>query len=110
MSRRCEDYPCCGHTPDDPCGYVGPTSEDMMRNPAGFHLGCDHEAGYCEYILDEDDEDEKEGLDPVSPECKLCPEFADILCQITEVHSGIHLCNRCHRSHIVACYAHFAAS
>lgn len=55
-------------------------------------------------------EDEKEGLDPVSPPCKLCPEFADILCQITEFHRGIHLCYRCHRSHIVACYAHFAAS
>jgi hypothetical protein len=19
----CEDYPCCGHTPSDPCGYDG---------------------------------------------------------------------------------------
>lgn len=24
----CEDYPCCGHTPQDPCDYSGPTSED----------------------------------------------------------------------------------
>ena len=32
----CEDYPCCGHTPSDPCDYTGPTSEDyyaMFSNP-----------------------------------------------------------------------------
>lgn len=26
----CEDYPCCGHTPSDPCTYYGPTSEDYF--------------------------------------------------------------------------------
>lgn len=54
--RLCEDYPCCGHTNEDPCGYVGPTSEDILANPAKYHLGCDHETGYCEYEEREDDE------------------------------------------------------
>lgn len=53
--KYCEDYPCCGHTPDDPCDYAGPTADDIMANPAKYHLGCDHEAGYCRY---EDDEEE----------------------------------------------------
>jgi len=25
-----EDYPCCGHTPSDPCDYSGPTAEDYF--------------------------------------------------------------------------------
>jgi len=59
MALRCEDYPCCGHTPSDPCDYSGPTSSDMLANPARYHLGCDHEVG-CEYEADEDYEDEDE--------------------------------------------------
>ena len=55
---RCEDYPCCGHAPDDPCNYSGPTSQDMLSNPAQYHIGCDHETGYCEYT-DEEEEDEE---------------------------------------------------
>lgn len=27
----CEDYPCCGHTPQDPCGLEGPTSDDYLN-------------------------------------------------------------------------------
>ena len=26
----CEDYPCCGHTPADPCGSSGPTADDYL--------------------------------------------------------------------------------
>lgn len=26
----CEDYPCCGHTPADPCGGEGPSSQDYL--------------------------------------------------------------------------------
>ena len=29
----CEDYPCCGHTPADPCGDTGPTAEDYLSLP-----------------------------------------------------------------------------
>jgi hypothetical protein len=53
----CEDYPCCGHTPNDPCNYTGPTAEDMLSNPDAYHLNCEHEAGYC-YLDEEEDEDE----------------------------------------------------
>lgn len=27
---RCEDFPACGHTPSDPCGSEGATSEDYL--------------------------------------------------------------------------------
>jgi hypothetical protein len=44
----CEDYPCCGHTPLDPCGrewYDEPDAFDVRKNP---HALCDHESGDCE--------------------------------------------------------------
>jgi hypothetical protein len=34
--RYCEDYPCCGHTPSDPCASDGKSEEwyyeQAMRN------------------------------------------------------------------------------
>lgn len=44
----CEDYPCCGHTPSDPCArqwYDEPYAFDLSRNP---HALCEHESGFCE--------------------------------------------------------------
>jgi hypothetical protein len=59
MARRCEDFPCCGHSLsegcDDKSGYV--SSETMLSDPARYHVGCDHNTGYCEYE-DRDDEDD----------------------------------------------------
>lgn len=52
----CEDYPCCGHTAQDPCDWQGPTSDDMLADPSRYHVGCDHEAGFCDYA-DRDDDD-----------------------------------------------------
>jgi hypothetical protein len=46
--HMCEDYPCCGHTPLDPCGrewYDEPDAFDVRKNP---HALCDHESGDCE--------------------------------------------------------------
>lgn len=43
----CEDYPCCGHTPADPCEpqwYDAPDAFDTSVNPHAF---CDHESGDC---------------------------------------------------------------
>jgi hypothetical protein len=28
----------------------------MLDDPARYHLGCDHETGWCDYEPDEDDE------------------------------------------------------
>jgi hypothetical protein len=45
---KCEDYPCCGHTPLDPCErqwYDEPDAFDTTRNPHAF---CEHEFGICE--------------------------------------------------------------
>lgn len=44
----CEDYPCCGHTPADPCErqwYDEPDAFDTRRNPHAF---CDHAEGWCD--------------------------------------------------------------
>lgn len=54
----CEDYPCCGHTPSDPCEhqpYDEPGYYDLTRNP---HALCEHEVGICDVWPDEDDEEE----------------------------------------------------
>lgn len=51
---RCEDFPCCGHTLDEGCGPVT-TGEQMLADPARYHVGCDHETGYCEYEEDDDE-------------------------------------------------------
>lgn len=48
----CEDYPCCGHTPEDPCErqwYDEPGAFDPLIDP---HVLCEHEYGWC----DADDE------------------------------------------------------
>jgi hypothetical protein len=54
----CEDYPCCGHTADDPCTaqwYDAPDAFDPSVNP---HCFCDHSDGWCEVeVEDADDED-----------------------------------------------------
>lgn len=51
----CEDYPCCGHTPQDPCEpqwYDAPDAFDTRVNP---HALCDHENGDCNVEPEEDD-------------------------------------------------------
>lgn len=58
MAKRCEDYPCCGHTPDDPCDAVIP-DYSTRENQIKYHIGCDHNTGYCEYE-EPDDDDEAE--------------------------------------------------
>lgn len=55
----CEDYPCCGHTEEDPCDYSGPSADDILADPRRYHLHCEHEAGYC-VEDDEDDGDDEE--------------------------------------------------
>jgi hypothetical protein len=56
MANRCEDYPACGHTDGLPCDWVAPD----YRNPriaAVYHIGCDHNAGVCDYLPDDDDDE-----------------------------------------------------
>jgi hypothetical protein len=63
----CEDYPCCGHTPEDPCErqwYDEPDAFDTSVNP---HALCDHESGDCDVWWEEDDEEEEDAA-PVLPE------------------------------------------
>lgn len=50
----CEDYPCCGHTPQDPCSaqwYDAPDAFDTTVHP---HALCDHESGDCDVYEEED--------------------------------------------------------
>lgn len=47
-SGYCEDYPCCGHTPLDPCTrqwYDHPDAFNTRINP---HALCNHEEGDCD--------------------------------------------------------------
>lgn len=55
---RCEDYPCCGHTNDDPCWPIPSDTHDWYRDP---HVSCDHEAGVCDA---DDNYGEDEFIDP----------------------------------------------
>lgn len=50
QTMRCEDYPCCGHTDNDPCGpqwYDAPDAFDTTI-PGQEHRLCEHEAGFCD--------------------------------------------------------------
>lgn len=57
---RCEDFPCCGHTNDDPCEpqpYDRPDYYDTTV-PGNEHALCDHENGDCNVPDYDDDEDD----------------------------------------------------
>lgn len=60
---RCEDYPACGHTDGLPCDWVAPDYTQYSVR-AAEHIGCDHNAGYCEYEEDEDDYEEGDDNGP----------------------------------------------
>ena len=56
---NCEDYPCCGHTDQDPCEpqwYDKPGAFDTSV-PGNEHALCDHENGECNVELDVDEDD-----------------------------------------------------
>ena len=58
---RCEDWPCCGHTPQDPCErqpYDEPGYYDTSR-PGNEHALCEHEFGFCDVEPEYDEEDEE---------------------------------------------------
>lgn len=58
----CEDYPCCGHTPQDPCDpqpYDAPGYYDTSI-PGNEHALCEHEAGFCDVDDNEPEEEEEE--------------------------------------------------
>jgi hypothetical protein len=62
MAGQCEDYPCCGHTPENPCErqwYDEPGAFDTSR-PGNEHALCDHENGICEVEEYDNDDDEAE--------------------------------------------------
>lgn len=80
---KCEDYPCCGHTPQDPCEpqwYDKPGAFDTTKNP---HALCDHENGECDVVDDEDLET-----------CSWCTtEVPDDT--LIELEDGARICRDC---------------
>lgn len=56
----CEDYPCCGHTPQDPCEAQWYDEADAFNPLVNPHCFCEHEFGICEVS----DYDEAEEIDP----------------------------------------------
>jgi hypothetical protein len=68
----CEDYPCCGHTPQDPCErqpYDEPGYYDTSIR-GNEHALCDHENGECDVDYDEECNDEEH-------ECDSCEDSPD---------------------------------
>lgn len=56
----CEDYPCCGHSPENPCEpqwYDQPDAFDTSI-PGQEHRLCDHESGDCLVETDNEEEDD----------------------------------------------------
>jgi hypothetical protein len=63
----CEDFPCCGHTSEDPCGrqpYDEPGYYDTSV-PGQEHRLCDHENGECNVEEYDDEEDTEDNLSDV---------------------------------------------
>jgi hypothetical protein len=61
---KCEDYPCCGHTEQDPCEqqwYDRPGAFDTSV-PGNEHALCDHENGECDVEPDDDEPDDDEPM------------------------------------------------
>jgi len=57
VNGHCEDYPCCGHTEQDPCRrewYDHPDAFNPLVNPHAF---CEHEYGICEVDFGGDDDE-----------------------------------------------------
>jgi len=53
----CEDYPCCGHTDQDPCDRQWYDEADAFNPLVNPHCFCEHEYGICE-VDDYEDEEE----------------------------------------------------
>jgi len=57
-TTTCEDYPCCGHLYGECADRPEFTSEYWLRPENAAHLGCDHEAGFCDADYDDYDDDD----------------------------------------------------
>lgn len=44
---RCEDFPCCGHTPLDPCERQWYDEPDAFDTAKHSHALCNHAEGEC---------------------------------------------------------------
>lgn len=56
---RCEDYPCCGHTPEDPCTREWYDHPDAFNPSVNPHCFCEHEYDICEVDYYGDDEEDE---------------------------------------------------
>ena len=85
---HCEDYPCCGHTPDDPCTREWYDHPDAFNPSVNPHCFCDHEIGCdVEEYEDEPDPDTCEHGDTThdwkgATRCDICWSF---LVMVTDV-------------------------
>jgi hypothetical protein len=95
MSTYCEDYPCCGHTPDDPCArqpYDEPGYYDTTIR-GNEHALCNHAEGECNV----DEEDEFSGFD--DPEtCSWCVKIVEDA-DLVEADDGSRICDDCVEAH-----------
>lgn len=80
---KCEDYPCCGHTSQDPCerqDYDEPGHYDTTI-PGHEHNLCNHAEDECLVepvdFPDDDEDDDLFGEDPFDEEDYSAPILAD---------------------------------
>jgi hypothetical protein len=77
--NRCEDYPCCGHTNEDPCGPQWYDASDAFDTRVNPHALCDHENGDCDVADDNEphEYDYDDLLDDTGrPWCWGCDAYA----------------------------------
>jgi hypothetical protein len=58
MMSYCEDYPCCGHTPSDPCNGAVVT-EPWYCDECGIYHMYPADSDYIRDIHDPEDDDEE---------------------------------------------------
>src|SRR6478609_2922744 len=76
---RCEDYPCCGHTDDDPCEVMPYDAPDYYDTslPGQEHRLCNHEEGECDVEDDYDEDECDECGEPRSDHDRSCSRESD---------------------------------
>ncbi len=57
INGHCEDYPCCGHTEQDPCRREWYDHPDAFNPLVNRHAFCEHEAGICDADFEEYDDE-----------------------------------------------------
>lgn len=89
----CEDYPCCGHTPDDPCTRQWYDHPDAFNPSVNPHCFCDHAEGICEAEYDDSDDCEHAGAEFTDDGwiCSYCGEDVNHMYDMPDQETGLDI-------------------